>query len=97
MTYKPASPWYFFPAGYIVTHCNGFARRHPVADATRFDEFASYCDAELSDPGLLLYIESDLGVTISDAEAQRIAEKDLGELVHFIAERQCAAKITGNQ
>ena len=46
-----------------------------VSSNTTFKELERYSDSDLTDPGLLIYIEEDLGVYLPDDEVQELAKQ----------------------
>ena len=61
--------------------------RREISPRTTFKELDRYIDSYLIDPGLLIYIEEDLGVYLPDEEAMELAKRknvDVAALVDAI-------------
>jgi len=56
-----------------------------ISSNTTFKELEQYSDSDLTDPGLLIYIEEDLGVEISDEEALSLDSQNVAALINSIA------------
>ena len=56
----------------------------PIESHTTFRELARHHDPYLIDPELLIYIEEDLGVYLSDEEVQKFAKQKNGNVAAFI-------------
>jgi acyl carrier protein len=51
---------------------------------TPFKELERHSDSDLTDPGLLIYLEEDLGVELPDEEALRLDAQDVHALIDAI-------------
>jgi len=58
---------------------------HKISASTTFKELEQYSDSDLTDPGLLIYVEEDLGVEISDEEALKFDSQNVAALIKSIA------------
>jgi len=54
---------------------------------TTFEELERYADADLTDIGLLVYIEADLGVYLPDEEVDDFIVRDVATLIETITKR----------
>ncbi|MBI1922929.1 hypothetical protein HYR99_01630 [Candidatus Poribacteria bacterium] len=58
-----------------------------ISPCTTFKELERHADPDLTDPGLLIYIEEDLGVYLPDEEVQKLDEQkdvDVAALIDAI-------------
>ena len=51
---------------------------------TTFKELERHADPDLTDPGLLIYIEEDLGVYLPDEEVDGFIKQDVAALIDAI-------------
>ena len=67
-----------------------------VSSNTTFKELERYSDSDLTDPGLLIYLEEDLGVELSDEEVQKLDEQqdvDIAALIDAIIRHVALTKV----
>ncbi|MBM3241870.1 hypothetical protein FJZ31_36835 [Candidatus Poribacteria bacterium] len=55
-----------------------------VSSNTTFKELERYSASDLTDPGLLIYLEEELGVELSDEEVQKLDEQQDIDIAAFI-------------
>ena len=55
-----------------------------ISPITSFKELERHSDSDLTDPGLLIYLEEDLGVVLEDEEAQPLDKQDVAALIDAI-------------
>ena len=72
--------------GYVFNKLKDIYWQFPkkISTSTTFKELERYSDSDLTDPGLLIYIEEDLGVTISDEEARKLDSQNVAALINSI-------------
>lgn len=55
-----------------------------ISPRTTFRELDRHADPDLTDPGLLMYLEGDLGVDLPDEEVDKFIEQDIAALINAI-------------
>jgi hypothetical protein len=55
-----------------------------ISANTTFKELEHHSNPDLTDPGLLIYLEEDLGVDLPDEEALKLDEQNVSALIDVI-------------
>jgi len=72
--------------GYVLRKLKEIYWEFPgeISPSTSFKELERHSDSDLTDPGLLIYLEEDLGVVLEDEEAQPLDKQDVAALIDAI-------------
>ncbi len=68
-----------------------------IAPQTTFEELERHADPDLTDIGLLVYIEEDLGVYLPDEEVNKFATQNVNALIDAIIRHLAPTKGAMNE